>query len=150
MITENSDLKNCVVTDEMLNAFGNRASTYDRENTFCTDCHDDFNQADLSTLSHRKDWSTDMATNHEVFDDSQCQTCHPGSVLPSHDWSLDHAREARKNLATCQACHPEGEVCLTCHSSKSGLGANPHPKDWGGISDNFRNASGSKTCRKCH
>ena len=41
MITENSDLKNCVVTDEMLNAFGNRASTYDRENTFCTEDFDE-------------------------------------------------------------------------------------------------------------
>jgi len=39
MITENTALKNSVLTDETLNAFRDRASTYDRENQFCAeDC----------------------------------------------------------------------------------------------------------------
>ncbi len=37
MITENAALKPRVVTDEMLNAFGDRASNYDRENRFCSE-----------------------------------------------------------------------------------------------------------------
>jgi hypothetical protein len=122
------------------------------ETRFCNDCHNDFNPADLSLLSHRKGWSSiDVAgSEHGGFAPDSCDACHPGSVLPSHDWSAGHAREARKNLVTCQACHPEGDICLTCHSARGGLGVNPHPKDWGDIQNRLKNASGGKTCRKCH
>jgi hypothetical protein len=71
-------------------------------------------------------------------------------VLPTHEWYPNHAREARKNLATCQACHPEGDVCLTCHSARTGLRVNPHPRDWDDIKDRLRDASDNRTCRKCH
>jgi hypothetical protein len=122
------------------------------EAKFCSDCHDDFAPADLAIKSHRRGWS-DLAVGgavHANFPENSCHTCHTNSVLPQHEWSNAHAREARKNLITCQACHPEGDVCLKCHSARSGLGINPHPKDWGDFSDRLRDASGGRTCRKCH
>ena len=124
------------------------------ENKFCVDCHNEFAPADLAILSHRRSWS-DLAVSpsgpaHSTFNDSPCQSCHPNSVLPSHEWSGSHAREARKNLATCQACHPDGDVCLRCHSATSGLGINPHPKNWDKISGRLERASGGRTCARCH
>jgi hypothetical protein len=124
------------------------------ENSFCVDCHDSFNRNDLAFDSHRRSWSdlrvSPSGAEHRFYDESQCQGCHPNSVLPSHDWSGSHAREARKNLATCQACHPEGDVCITCHSARSGLGVNPHPKEWDDIKGRLERASGGKSCRRCH
>ena len=128
------------------------------EGGFCVDCHARFAPEDLAILSHRKGWSMVEVSNtpHEVFrnqlesNPGVCNPCHPGSVLPVHEWSSAHSREARKNLATCQACHPEGDVCLTCHSARTGLGINPHPKDWDDMKDRLRDASDNKTCRKCH
>lgn len=121
------------------------------EPKFCSDCHNDFAPADLAILSHRRGWSNGtLGGAHAFFDETQCQGCHTDSVLPSHDWSNRHAREARKNLVTCQACHPEGDVCMTCHSAVSGLRVNPHPSDWDSIKDNINKASGGSTCRKCH
>lgn len=124
------------------------------ENKFCVECHEAFNPADLTLQSHRKGWS-DLQTSstglaHKFYNDQQCQTCHIDSVLPSHDWSNQHAREARKNLATCQSCHPDGDVCVKCHSARSGLGANPHPKDWKDMAGRLKRASDGRTCRKCH
>lgn len=125
------------------------------ERKFCNDCHDDFAPEDLSILSHRKGWSNRTTipgggVAHSNFNVNQCQTCHINSVLPSQEWSRSHAREARKNLATCQACHPEGDICLKCHSAVSGLGVNPHPKDWNNMDNRLRNSSDQRTCRKCH
>lgn len=122
------------------------------ESKFCSECHADFNRNDLAFDSHRRGWSdiSVSGTRHAEFDESQCQICHEDSVFTSHDWQRNHAREARKNLATCAACHPEGDVCLQCHSAISGLGINPHPEDWGDISNRLDKASGGRTCRKCH
>jgi hypothetical protein len=54
-------------------------------------------------------------------------------------------------LATCQTCHPEGDVCLRCHSAKGGVvGFNPHGKDWDDRKNRLNDASNGKTCRKCH
>lgn len=121
------------------------------EERFCSDCHDSFNRNDLAFDSHRRGFTSGtLDGRHAFFDDSQCQGCHVDSVLPSHSWSGQHAREARKNLATCQACHPDGDVCLSCHSARSGLGINPHPDNWGKIGSNLDRASGGRTCKKCH
>jgi len=129
------------------------------ERDFCVECHESFAPEDLAIKSHRKGWSMIEVTAapHEAFKNQLasnpgvCKVCHPNNeVVQSHEWQTDHAREARKNLATCQACHPEGDVCLTCHSAKAGLGINPHPKDWGDMKDRLRNASDNRTCRKCH
>jgi len=123
------------------------------ENRFCVDCHQQFSANDLAIDSHRRGFR-DGTTNplHEFYTDAQCAGCHPsGSVLPSSSgWSAAHAREARKNLATCQSCHPDGDICLTCHSAVNGLRINPHPKDWSDMSENLKNASDGKTCRRCH
>lgn len=121
------------------------------ENKFCVECHDDFNRADLALDSHRKGFTNGtLGGNHALFTEQQCQGCHPNSVLPSHQWSSSHAREARKNLATCQACHPDGDICFKCHSARSGLMVNPHPRDWDDIKNRLKRASDAKTCRKCH
>lgn len=122
------------------------------ENAFCLECHDDFRREELAGVSHRRAWSsiTVGGTPHEQFSTSQCLSCHPDSVLPVHEWTTGHAREARKNIVTCQACHPEGDVCLTCHSARTGLRVNPHPADWGDIQERLNNASNGRTCRKCH
>ncbi|GAB4272021.1 MAG: cytochrome c [Deferrisomatales bacterium] len=124
------------------------------EPAFCIDCHDEFSRADLAFRSHRRGFSDLLVSPagpaHEGFDETTCQNCHPGSVLPTHEWSSGHAREARKNLATCQACHPEGDVCLTCHSARVGLRVNPHPEGWDDMKGRLRRASDGKTCRKCH
>lgn len=124
------------------------------EPDYCSDCHSDFRRSSLAGASHRRSFSSltvgDSGPAHEDFSADQCQICHVDSILPSHEWTTDHAREARKNLATCQACHPEGDVCLTCHSARSGLGVNPHPKDWDDIEGRMLRASDGRTCRKCH
>ncbi|MBD1400288.1 cytochrome c3 family protein [Pelovirga terrestris] len=123
------------------------------EPSFCTDCHSAFNRTDLTFDSHRRGFSDISVGNnitHEQFNESQCQTCHTGSVLPSHQWSGNHAREARKNLATCQSCHPQGDVCMQCHSAKSGLMISPHPSNWGSGKNRLDSASGGRTCRVCH
>jgi hypothetical protein len=122
------------------------------EPKFCSECHDNFAPEDLAVQSHRKGWSTIAVagTEHENFTEDMCQICHPNSVLPAHQWSQSHAREARKNLVTCQSCHPDGDTCLTCHSAKTGLRVNPHPKDWDDMKSRLRDASDNKTCRKCH
>lgn len=122
------------------------------ENQFCVECHNNFNNADLAILSHRRGFTDGtLGGQHAFFDETQCQGCHTDSVLPSHDWSIPHAREARKNLATCQSCHPEGDVCMQCHSATTGLRVNPHPHDWGGrMADRLENATAGRTCRKCH
>jgi len=121
------------------------------EDRFCSDCHDAFAPEDLAVASHRRGFSDGtLGGAHAGFDDSQCATCHSDAVLPSHEWSSQHAREARKNLATCQACHPDGETCLKCHSALSGLGANPHPANWDDIAGRLEGASGGRTCRRCH
>ncbi len=121
---------------------------------FCGECHSKFGGSDLAILSHRKGWS-DLTVGqagpmHSTFGQSQCQQCHPNSLLPKHQWSDQHAREARQNLASCQTCHADGVVCLTCHSATSGLKSNPHPQGWSKIADKMRAASGSRTCNVCH
>lgn len=122
------------------------------EPKYCSGCHEDFAPADLAMQSHRRGWSdlSISAASHADFSENQCQVCHTNSVLPTHEWSSQHAREARKNLVTCQACHPDGDVCLKCHSAVSGLKVNPHPEDWGKLSKRLANASDGRTCRKCH
>lgn len=121
---------------------------------FCEACHSKFRPEELQFQSHRRGWSdlrtTPAGPRHETFTEAQCQTCHPNSVLPAHSWTREHAREARRDLASCQACHADGDTCLKCHSSRSGLKVNPHPDNWGSISGRLNKAAGKRTCVKCH
>lgn len=137
------------------------------ESRFCSDCHDEwrFRTGDIDSPSHRRTFrlgfeDADFEAIHgpiRALDPSDsslmCDTCHTGnSVVPDfHDWSVGHAREARRSLATCQACHPDGDACLRCHSARAGASAfNPHPSDWSDFSGNIEKASKGRTCRKCH
>jgi hypothetical protein len=122
------------------------------ETSFCTDCHEGFSNQTLAIDSHRKSWSqsNNFGPTHGNFALSSCQTCHSASVLPTHTWTKKHSREARRNLSTCQSCHPQGDICTTCHSAKTGLGVSPHPKGWSKISNNLKKASGNRTCIQCH
>ena len=138
------------------------------ESRFCSDCHDAwrFKASDIGSPSHRRTFQlgyddadfnaihAPLSNNGNVSAASlMCDSCHlQSSVAPSfHDWSVGHAREARKSLMTCQACHPEGDACLKCHSARNGASAfNPHPKDWGDFKNRLNRASNGRTCRKCH
>jgi hypothetical protein len=121
------------------------------ETSFCSDCHARFAPQDLASPSHRKGFTLGtLGGAHALFDETQCQTCHVNSVLPTHEWSSQHAREARRGLATCQTCHPQGDVCLKCHSARTGLMINPHPKGWDDMKGRLDRASGGRTCRQCH
>jgi len=144
----------------------NRCSSC-HETQFCSDCHNAwrFKSSDIGSPSHRRTFrlgfdDADFESIHAPIRGNNpsdaslmCDSCHlQSSVAPDfHNWSIGHAREARKSLATCQACHPEGDVCLRCHSAKSGAAAfNPHPKDWGDFKNRLDRASNGRTCRKCH
>lgn len=142
------------VTHPILAKADNRSCTTCHEVRFCNDCHDDFAPEDLAFESHRKgfsDLSAGLVTHETLIDNEiDCLTCHVDSVLPSHDWTDSHAREARRSLPTCQACHPKADVCLQCHSAREGLIVNPHPRGWNEMKDYLDGASGGKTCRRCH
>lgn len=127
------------------------------EVSFCSDCHDNFDRRDLRLKSHRRGFSegTTLGLSHAQFNATQCSGCHRNSMgdlsIPSSTgWSASHAREARKNLYSCQSCHPDGDICLRCHSAKTGLRVNPHPDDWSDISGRLDRSSGSRTCKRCH
>jgi hypothetical protein len=129
------------------------------ESRFCDECHDAwrFQSSDIGSPSHRRTFDkgltgTDIDAIHAGIDNSlACDACHSDASMDFHSWSVGHAREARRSLATCQACHPEGDICLKCHSARSGAyGFNPHPDDWSKIKDSLRRSSNGKTCRKCH
>ena len=93
---------------------------------YCSSCHDRFPKGKLRIKSHLM-----------LGPDGQ-------RYAPALN---EHASEARRNLQSCQTCHPEGDVCIQCHASGK---TSPHPRNWGRIKDNFRDKAGDKTCRKCH
>lgn len=95
---------------------------------FCTACHDRFPKGKLRIKSHLM-----------LGPDGQ-------RYAPALH---EHATEARRNLQSCQTCHPEGDVCIQCHANKPG-GTNPHPRNWKDIKGNFKDKAGDKVCRKCH
>lgn len=97
------------------------------EASFCSDCHRRLDVAALTIRDHAKNGGTQAYI----------------AAFPDQ-----HAAEARRNLASCQACHPEGNVCLTCHSAKVGTRINPHPKDF--KADRIGSRSNNRSCRVCH
>ncbi|MBC8017297.1 MAG: cytochrome C [Verrucomicrobia bacterium] len=121
---------------------------------YCSECHSKFPRNKIQFESHRRQFSNIQLQGsgpaHQIFNASQCQTCHPGGLVPTHQWSGEHAREARRNLQACQTCHEDGDVCMKCHSSRTGLKVSPHPRNWGSIKDNLRSRSNGRSCIKCH
>jgi len=95
------------------------------QSSFCTDCHVKTRQkGSMSIKSHRKAGASQI-----------------------YNWNSDHAAEARRNLQSCESCHPDADVCVKCHSSGK---ANPHPRNWREISKRYKDESQGRTCRKCH
>ena len=127
---------------------------------------------DIAPESHRTDWISihpiEAAANPQqcsrCHEPRFCQDCHgkqkkSGMTIRSHRktstgqsyitlYPADHAAEARRNLASCQACHPDGDQCMPCHSARSGLRINPHPRDF--KADRVRSKSGGRSCVACH
>lgn len=132
----------------------------------CDSCHSDFrrrsgNSGRAASPSHRRVFGMgvdgDIDAIHADYRGTgalaRCDDCHRhGSVAPSmHAWGKDHAREARRSLHTCQACHPGGDTCIKCHSALGGAGGvNPHGPGWSGRAERLRSASGGATCILCH
>lgn len=124
---------------------------------------------DYKPKSHRSDFisihpmqaQNNQQQCYRCHDQKYCTACHSrfpkGSLkIKSHLMSgtgqtyllsSEHASEARRNLQSCQACHPEGDECLRCHSAKTGARINPHPQSFKG--NNYKNRS-DRTCVKCH
>ncbi|HBG04304.1 MAG TPA: cytochrome C [Geobacter sp.] len=115
------------VTIHPIKALDNPQSCYRcHDQKFCNACHARFPQGNLRIKSH-------LAL---------------GSVGQAYAPALnEHATEARRNLQSCQACHPDGDVCIQCHASGS---TNPHPRNWRAIKNNYRDKAGSRVCTKCH
>jgi len=95
------------------------------ESKFCSDCHSKIrNKGSMRIKSHR-----------------------PAGTSQIFDWNSDHAAEARRNLQSCESCHPDADVCVQCHSSGK---VNPHPRNWKSIMNKYKDDSKGRTCRKCH
>lgn len=94
------------------------------DQSYCNDCHSRYPAGTLTIKSHRP-----LGQNGQTY------------------WAMDHASEARRNLQSCQSCHPSGDVCIQCHASGK---TNPHPRGWAGISGNMKDRSAGRTCVKCH
>ena len=129
----------------------------------------DMFRRDYVPKSHRSDFISihpikaldNPQSCNRCHDQKYCNECHTrfpkGSLrIKSHlvsgskqtyMWSSEHASEARRNLQSCQTCHPDGDVCLRCHSAKSGSGISPHPKSFKG--NNIKDRS-DRACVKCH
>lgn len=97
------------------------------EARFCSDCHGRQNVSSLTIRNHARSGSAQAYI----------------AAFPDQ-----HAAEARRNLASCQSCHPEGDVCLACHSAKAGLQINPHPRDF--QAGKIGSRSNNRSCRVCH
>lgn len=91
------------------------------ERAFCNSCHSRFPRSSMRIRSHL------LSGDRQTF-----------------MWTSEHAIEARRNLQSCQSCHPDGDVCLRCHSATSGAKVSPHPR---GFKTGNRN---NRTCRNCH
>ncbi len=91
---------------------------------YCNDCHSRFPKGNMRIKSHM---SLGISQGYS-----------PASAS-------EHATEARRNLQSCATCHPEGDVCVRCHSSGK---VRPHPKSW--KSGNLKDRTDGKVCRKCH
>jgi len=89
---------------------------------YCSDCHARFPKGSLRIKSHNP-----LGQNGQKY------------------WAMDHSSEARRNLMSCQTCHPSGDVCIQCHSSGK---VRPHPRNF--KAGNFRDKTNGKMCLKCH
>jgi hypothetical protein len=70
----------------------------------------------------------------------------PGWSFPGS--AVFHGPAARRDIASCAACHDQGarSVCVDCHRS-GGIGGNPHPPGWNRSRSEI---SGNNMCLTCH
>jgi hypothetical protein len=111
-----------------LKALDNKQSCFrcHDEKAFCNSCHSRFPAGKMQIKSHLM-----LGPDHQTYKFSVGE----------------HSIEARRNLQSCAACHPEGDVCIQCHSSGK---VSPHPRNWKAISGNISSRTNGKTCKKCH
>lgn len=96
------------------------------ESKFCSDCHSKIREkGNMKIKSHRK-----AGVNSQIY-----------------EWNTDHGAEARRNLQSCESCHPDADVCIQCHSTGK---VNPHPRNWKNIKSRYKDESNGRTCKKCH
>ncbi|HMN03844.1 MAG TPA: cytochrome C [Geobacter anodireducens] len=99
------------------------------DQSYCNECHARYPKGSLRIKSHLM-----LGPNGQKYS--------PGLG--------EHAIEARRNLQSCQTCHPEGDVCIQCHGAGKTNSVNPHPRGWNSIKNNYKDRAGSRTCTKCH
>lgn len=109
-----------------------------RAQTFCVGCHErsgigtrgnpGFESVDPDRVFHRAGWASSIAGGENR-----------------------HAREARRNLASCASCHRE-EDCLACHSADAaGLRVSPHGRGWRGSARcRSLDRGNRRMCLRCH
>ena len=132
-----------------LKAQGNQQQCYRCHDavSFCNSCHIRFPKGRMQIKSHMMFSGPKGPLATGMTGASSTMT-----------WTLgEHATEARRNLQSCQTCHPEGDVCIQCHSTGrqrfnngtlTGPLKSPHPKDF--KAGNFKNRTNAKMCLKCH
>lgn len=126
-----------------LKAQGNTQQCYrcHEAKAFCNSCHVRFPRGSMQIKSH-------------LIGNAQNSALPGFSGLGGQNYSFalgEHATEARRNLQSCQTCHPEGDVCLQCHSGGNGRGngVNPHPSNFKS-GDNIKKKTNARMCLKCH
>lgn len=109
-----------------------------RAQTFCVGCHErsglgarinsDFDEANPSRAFHPPGWASSTAGGENR-----------------------HARDARRNVASCASCHRE-EDCLRCHSADAAsLRVSPHGKGWRGSARcRALDRGNRRMCLRCH
>ena len=140
----------------------------------CLDCHKvtfnskskprshEGNYAIIHVLDAKRDAST-CSTCHERGGDF-CLKCHqalnkavsatvavpaqPKSHAAANWRTALHGAYAKRNLASCQTCHPNlytVSPCTACHGGKSNIAKSPHPANFS--ASQFKDLT---VCYKCH
>lgn len=113
---------------------------------------------------HTVEARVDSASCLRCHGASFCQACHQNHGLtPGQDRTLNphppgfgwtgsgaHAREARRDIVRCAACHDQGaaSICVECHR-QGGVGGSPHPASWLGRHSRDEIAK-NPMCQTCH
>jgi len=108
-----------------------------RAQSFCVGCHE------------REGLGTRGDTQFSASDPSRA--FHPPGWATTGVGPNLHAREARRNVASCASCHREND-CLTCHSAQPGAPrASPHPAGWRGSARcKALDRGNRRMCLRCH
>ena len=124
---------------------------------------DFIHRADFASR-HPAEARADGALCRRCHGSSFCESCHaqeglsstakdPRSPHPAgyaFPGTGRHARDARRDIATCAACHDQGarSICVDCHRV-GGVGCNPHPRYFTRRHGQAELAT-NPTCLVCH